>query len=147
MRVAAADKAELVGVRAQLRFEHEAVLERRAGIFKFEHVLRLRHAAVEVALVPDLEVGELIIGREVGMRLAGALGLGDLVEPLPLGARLHIFRSIFLPKASIVGNMRPLLRLPLWAMASTSLPVFSSVAAIHFHRSSGLSLPSGFSVV
>ena len=46
-----------------------------------------------------------------------------------------------------MGNMRPLLRLPLWAMASTSLPVFCSVAAIHFHRSTGLSLPSGGSVV
>ena len=36
--------------------------------------------------------------------------------------------------------------LPLWAIASTSLPVFSSVAAIHFQRSSGLSLPNGLKV-
>ena len=43
--------------------------------------------------------------------------------------------------------MRPLLRLPLWAIASTSLPVFSCAIAIHFHRSAGLSLPSGFCVV
>src|SRR5262245_45424786 len=53
-------------------------------------------------------------------------------------------RSIFLPvNDSVMGNMLPLLRLPLCASASTSLPVFSSVAAIHFHRSRGLSLPSG----
>src|SRR5688500_19064957 len=47
----------------------------------------------------------------------------------------------------MIGNMRPLLRLPLCASASISLPVFSSAAAIHFHRSRGLSLPSGFMVV
>ena len=43
--------------------------------------------------------------------------------------------------------MRPLLRLPLCAIASTSLPVFSCVTAMYFHRSTGLSLPSGGSVV
>ena len=40
-----------------------------------------------------------------------------------------------------------MLRLPLWAMASTSPPVFSSNAVIHFQRSTGSSLPSGFMVV
>ena len=43
--------------------------------------------------------------------------------------------------------MRPFERLPLWAMASTLPPVFSSYAAIHFHRSLGLSLPNGLMVV
>ena len=37
----------------------------------------------------------------------------------------------------------PFDRLPLWAMASTLPPVFSSKAAIHFQRSRGLSLPGG----
>ncbi len=90
VRVAAADHAELVRVRAQLRFEQEAVLERRARVFVFKHILCLRNAAVEIALVPDLKAGELVIGREVGVRLAGALGLGHLIEPLPLGACLGI---------------------------------------------------------
>ena len=35
-------------------------------------------------------------------------------------------RSIFLPNASTIGNIVPLLRLPLCAMASTSPPVLSS---------------------
>ena len=126
VRVGAADEAELVGVRAELLLELEAVLQRRAGIFEFEHLLRLRHAAVEVALVPDLVVGELVVRREEGMRLAVALHLRRLVEPLPLRALLGILAVDRLPNASTIGNIVPLLRLPLCAMASTLPPVFFS---------------------
>ena len=90
MRVAAADQAELVGVRAELLLELQAVLERRAGVLELEHLLLLGDAAVEVALVPDLEVGELVVRREEGMGLAVALRLRRLVEPLPLRARLDV---------------------------------------------------------
>src|ERR1700735_737250 len=57
-------------------------------------------------------------------------------------------RSIRLPlNDSMIGNIRPLLRLPLCASARISAPVFSSTIAIHFHRSRGLGLPSGGRVV
>ncbi len=91
MRVAAADEAKLVRIHAEHRFKLETVLQRRARILELKHVLRLCDTAVEVALVPDFKIGELVIGRQVRMRLAGALGLGDFVKPLPLVTRLHIF--------------------------------------------------------
>ena len=72
-------------------FQLQAVLEGRAGVLEFEHLSFLRNAAVEVALVPDLEGGELVVRRKERMRLAGALGLRGLVEPLPLRALLGIF--------------------------------------------------------
>src|ERR1700689_3699990 len=57
-------------------------------------------------------------------------------------------RSVRLPlNDSMIGNIRPLLRLPLWASARISAPVFSSHIAIHFQRSRGLGLPSGGWVV
>jgi len=68
VRVAAALQAELVGIHAELRFELQAVLQRRAGVLELEHLLLLGDAAVEVALVPQLEVGELVVGREEGVR-------------------------------------------------------------------------------
>ncbi len=90
VRVGAADQAELVRIHAELRLELEAVLERGAGIFEFEHLLFLRGADVEIAFVPRLVVGELVVRREEGMRLAVALRLRGLVEPLPFRARLGI---------------------------------------------------------
>ena len=62
VRVAAANEAELIRVSAELGFELKAVLERGAGIFEFEHRFRLLHAPVEVAKVPGLVVGELVVG-------------------------------------------------------------------------------------
>ena len=50
-------------------------------------------------------------------------------------------------KESTIGNMIPLLRLPLCGIAITWPPVFSSYLFIHFQRSRGLSLPCGLSVV
>src|SRR6185436_15270709 len=88
--VAAADEAELVRIRAELRLKLESVLESRAGVFEFEHLLLLGRAAVEVGLVPPLVVGELIIRREERMGLAVALHLRRFVEPLPLGALLGV---------------------------------------------------------
>ena len=91
MGVGRADHAELVGIDAELAFELEAVLQRRARILELEHLRRLHLAQVEIALVPALEIGELVVRRQEGMGLAVALDLGRLVEPLPLGARLGIF--------------------------------------------------------
>ena len=82
--------SELVGVDAQLLLELEAVLQRRAGIFEFEHVGRLGDRQVEIALVPALEIGELVIRRQEGMRLAIALDLRHLIESLPLVADFRV---------------------------------------------------------
>ena len=91
--VGRADHAELVGIDAELRFELEAGLQRGTRIFALQHLGLLRFAEVEVALVPQLVAGELVVGREVGMRLAVALDLRRLVERLPAGACLGVFRG------------------------------------------------------
>ena len=90
VRVGRADHAELVGIDAELVFQLETVLERRAGVLELEHLRLLEFAEVEVALVPALEVGELVVGREERMRLAVALDLRGFVEALPLRAGLGI---------------------------------------------------------
>ena len=84
MRVGRADHAELVGVDAELALELEAVLQRRAGILELEHLRLLQLAQVEIALVPALEIGELVVRRQERMGLAIALDLRRLVEALPL---------------------------------------------------------------
>ena len=91
MRIGAADQAELVGVHAELGFHLEAVLERRPGVLEFQHLRLLDFGEVEVALVPALEVRELIVGRQERMRLAVALDLRGFVERLPAHAVLGIF--------------------------------------------------------
>ena len=92
MGVGRADHAEFVGVDAELlASSFEAVLQRRARILELEHLRLLQLAQVEIALVPALEVGELVVRREEGMGLAVALDLRRFVEPLPLGARFGIF--------------------------------------------------------
>ena len=81
----------LYGIDAELGLELEAVLQRRARIFELQHLGRLGLGQVEIALVPALEIGELVVGRQEGMGLAVALDLRRLVEALPFGARLGIF--------------------------------------------------------
>ena len=90
MRVGAADQPELVGVDAELGLQLEAVLERRARVLELQHLRLLRLGKVEVALVPALEIGELVVGRQQGMGFAVALHLGSLIEHLPAGALLGI---------------------------------------------------------
>ena len=91
MGVGRADHAELVGIDAEFALELEAELQRRARIFELEHLRLLQLAQVEVALVPPLEIGELVVGRQEGMGLAVALDLRRLVETLPLArASRHI---------------------------------------------------------
>ena len=89
-RITAAGHAEFVGVGAELLFKFESQLQTRTGVLEFEHFLFLGDAAVKIALVPALKIGELIVGREEGMRFTIAFGLSDLVEPFPLGAVLHV---------------------------------------------------------
>jgi hypothetical protein len=88
--VRGADEPELVGIDAQVLFQLEAVPEGGAGIFELEHLQRLGRAEIEVALVPALEVGKLVVGRKQRMGLAVALDLGNLVEPLPALAGLGV---------------------------------------------------------
>ena len=72
-------------------FELEPELQRRARIFELQHLRLLELAQVEVALVPALEIGELVVGRKEGMGLAVALDLRRLIEALPLRTGLGIF--------------------------------------------------------
>ena len=91
MRIGAADQAELVGVHPELGFHLEAVPERRPRVFEFQHLGLLDFGQIEVALVPALEVRELVVRRQERMRLAIALDLRGLVERLPAHAVLGIF--------------------------------------------------------
>ena len=84
------------------------------------------------------------------MGFAVALDLRHFVERAPIGSapRHSRDRSGLPVKDSMIGNMRPLLRLPLCAMASKSLPVFC------FRKRPSISIghgdcrcPSGFCVV
>jgi hypothetical protein len=71
-----ADHAELVGVDADLRFQFESALEPGTAIFTRQQ-LRGLGVEVEVALVPVVVIGELVVGREQRMRFAVILDLGD----------------------------------------------------------------------
>src|SRR6185312_2274512 len=53
--------AELVRVRAELLFQFKSILQSRPGVFKFEHVISLLEASVEITEVPTLEVGKLVV--------------------------------------------------------------------------------------
>ena len=61
-----------------------------AGIFVLQHLRLLELGQVEIALVPNLEAGELVIRRQEGMRLAVALDLRHLVDRLEPRPRLGI---------------------------------------------------------
>ena len=88
MVVGAARHAELEGIGADARLDRETVLQGLARVLGVDHAGRLRYH-VEVALVPDLEAGELVGRRERRMLLARALALRDLVERFVLGAGLR----------------------------------------------------------
>ena len=88
--VGRADHAELVGIDAELGFHLQAVLQGRPRVLEFEHRRLLGFAQVQVALVPTLVVGELVVGREERMRLAVALDLRGLVQRFPTHAALGV---------------------------------------------------------
>ena len=90
MRVGAPGQAELERVHAQGLLQHQAALEARAEVFARQHLGRVLDRHVKIAPVPLFVVGELVIGRQAGMRLAIALHLRRLVQALPLGAGLGI---------------------------------------------------------
>jgi hypothetical protein len=79
MRIRGADHAEFVGVGSDLGFELQAELERITSVFVLQHFLLLGFAQIEIALVPALEIGELVIRREIGMGLTVSLDLRHLV--------------------------------------------------------------------
>ena len=61
------DHAEFVGVDAQFAPRVGARSAGRAGVLVLQHLVLLQHAEVEVALVPGLVVGELVVwGEEYG---------------------------------------------------------------------------------
>ena len=61
MGVGRADHAEFVGIDAKLSFELEPELKSRASIFELQHLRLLELAQIEVALIPALEIGELVV--------------------------------------------------------------------------------------
>ncbi len=85
-----ADHSELVRVRPEFFFEHEATLQCFARVLLGQHLVRLAFGQIEVADVPGFVVGELVVGRQERMRFAVTLDLGDLVQRLPLGALLDV---------------------------------------------------------
>ena len=91
MRIGASDQAELVGVDPEFGFHLEAVPQRRTPVLEFQHLGLLGDGEIEVALVPDLEVRELVVRRQERMRFAVALDLRHLVERLPAHPVLGIF--------------------------------------------------------
>ena len=81
----------MYGLTPSSPFELQAEFQGGAGILELEHLRLLQFAEVEIALIPALEIGELVVRRQIRMGLAVALDLGRLIETLPLGARLGIF--------------------------------------------------------
>jgi hypothetical protein len=66
-------------------------LNAEPGILELQHLQLLELAQVQIALVPTLEVRELIVGRKKRMRFAIAFDLGGLVQDFPFRAGLGIF--------------------------------------------------------
>src|SRR6185369_3219860 len=91
MRIGTADQAELVGIYAEFGFHLEAVFECRTDVLEFQHFRLLHLGQVEIALVPTLEIGELVVRRKKWMGLAIALDLRGLIERLPARPVLRIF--------------------------------------------------------
>ena len=91
MCVGRADHAELVRIDAEFALELQAEFQGGAGILELEHLWLLQFAQIEVALIPALEIGELVVRRQVRVCLAVTLDLGRFVEALPFGARLGVF--------------------------------------------------------
>ena len=90
MRVGRSDHAEFVGADAERLLELEPIFQRRARVFVFQHVVCLGDGQIEIALVPELVVGELVVRRKERVRLAGALDLRHLEERLPSRPRFGI---------------------------------------------------------
>ena len=90
MRISGADQPELIRIHPKLRFHLETVLERGTRILELQHLRLLHFREVEVALVPTLEVRELVVRRKERMRFAVAFDLRDFVERLPTHAILCI---------------------------------------------------------
>ena len=54
----------LYGIDAEFLFKLEAELQGGAGILELEHLRLLQFAQVEIAFVPALEIGELVVRRQ-----------------------------------------------------------------------------------
>ncbi len=90
VRVGRTDHAELERIDAKFLFELEPELETGAGVLVLQHLRLLELGQVEIALVPQLEAGELVIRRQEGMRLAVALDLRHLIHRFKPRPRLGI---------------------------------------------------------
>ena len=91
VRIRRGHQAVLVGIDAQLLAEFQADLEGRAGILILQHLRRLRSVTGDIAGIPGLEVGELIIGRQERVRLFVTLHLRDFMQRLPTNTFLCVF--------------------------------------------------------
>src|SRR5436190_22018084 len=98
MSVSGTDQPELVRINCKLGLHFEAVLKRRARILELQYLSLFQHAQVEIAFVPTLEVGKLIVRRKEWMCLAVAFNLCAFIERLPSHAILGIFAIDLLPR-------------------------------------------------
>ena len=81
--VGASDLSDLERVYPQLLLEFQSAFESRASVFPGQHRFRFCLTHVEIAEVPGLVIGELVIGRQKRMRFAVPFDLGRLVQGFP----------------------------------------------------------------
>ena len=102
--------------------------------------------ASRLHLSQSSKFGELVVRREVGVRLAGPLGLGRLVERLPPGARLGVALVDLLAEGLDHREHDAVAQVAVVGDGEHLAAGLLLGAAIHFQRSSGLSLPNGLKV-
>ena len=76
----------------------------RAQVVERLHFRRVELRAADVGLVPALEIGELVVGRNGGMGFAVTLGLGDFGDRFPFRACLRIGAVERLAAKCLVGK-------------------------------------------
>jgi hypothetical protein len=126
MRVRRSDHAETVGVGAEILLKRETVLQGGPGILVLKHPGFLGHRTVEVRLVPDLEVGERVIGRQHRVRLARAFGLCHFIDRFPPRTRLGIVGIESATELFIHWKHQPIREVAVVGIAKTEPLVFSS---------------------
>lgn len=67
MGICRSDHTEFEGIDAELLFKLQPELETGTGVFVLQHLRPLELRQVEIAFVPKLVAGELVIGRQERM--------------------------------------------------------------------------------
>src|SRR4029077_20620985 len=91
VRICGTHHAKLVGIDAELFFDLQPISQCSTGVLELEHVIRLKHAEIEIALVPLFVTSELVIGRKKRMSFAVTLDLSHLINSFPERSRLRVF--------------------------------------------------------